>query len=101
MASNCALEQGAYIEYHNALLSNQEKLSYDYLIDAASSIGMNSSQFETCLRTEKYKDEVNSDTLEGIHAGVIGTPTFFINRQKIVGPKPPRTFKSIINNELK
>ncbi len=36
----------------------------------------------------------------GIQAGVIGTPTFFINNQKIVGPKPFRTFKTIIDEEL-
>ncbi len=62
---------------------------------------MNVAKFNECLKTEKYKDEVEEDTLMGVHAGVEGTPTFFINRQKIVGPKPFRTFKTIIDEELK
>ncbi len=37
----------------------------------------------------------------GIYAGVRGTPTFFINEQKIVGSKPFKTFKKIIDKELK
>jgi len=36
----------------------------------------------------------------GVNAGVTGTPTFFVNRQKIVGPKPFRTFKTVIDEEL-
>ena len=42
-----------------------------------------------------------NDAEMGINAGVIGTPTFFINDKKIVGPKPIRTFKKLINKELK
>ena len=53
------------------------------------------------MKEEKYKSEVDADTLAAVRAGVTGTPTFFINKQKIVGPKPARTFKTIIDEELK
>lgn len=101
LAANCAQEQGKYLEYHKLLFSLQEQLDHDKFIEIAEKIGLDTKQFEDCIITEKYKKEVDSDTLMGRHAGVKGTPTFFINEQKIVGPKPFKTFKKIIDKELK
>jgi len=101
LAANCAQEQGKYIEYHNSLFENQEQLNEALLHELANNLGMNITKFDECLLAEKYKNEVESDTLAGVHAGVAGTPTFFVNEQKIVGPKPLRTFKTIIDEELK
>ena len=38
--------------------------------------------------------------MDGLNAGIIGTPTFFVKNQKIVGPKPFKTFKNVIDAEL-
>ena len=78
----------------------QESIAEDSFGKIAADLGMNASKFDECLDTEKYKSEVESDTLMGIHAGVAGTPTFFINEQKIAGPKPFKTFRNIIDEEL-
>lgn len=101
LAANCAQEQDKYIEYHRSLFSFQSYLSSETFIEIAENLLMDVEQFKECLDTEKYKKEVDSDSLMGIHAGVPGTPTFFINKQKIVGPKPFKTFKKIIDKELK
>jgi glutaredoxin len=100
LAASCAQEQNKYEDYHNFLFENQEKLDYSILFQGARDLNLNMQEFELCLRNEKYKEEVNSDTLTGIQAGVIGTPTFFIGDDVIVGPKPIRTFKKIINKAL-
>lgn len=101
LAANCAMDQGKYQEYHAILFENQEKLNYGMLSELAKKLNLNVDVFDSCMKEEKYKSEVDADTLAGIHAGVAGTPTFFINKQKIVGPKPARTFKAIIDKELK
>lgn len=102
LAADCALEQDKYMEFHNALFSSQSSSSqtYESFIEIGESLSMNITQFKECYTTEKYKQEIDSDTLMGIHAGVPGTPTFFVGKQMIVGPKPFKTFKKLINEEL-
>jgi len=100
LAANCAAAQMKYAEYHDALFEQQENLSNDTFKKIAQTIGLGMDDFDECMLNEKYKSEIDADTLAGMHAGVVGTPTFFVNRQKIVGPKPFRTFKTIINEEL-
>ena len=101
LASYCAKEYGTYPEFHNLMFEIQENLTEDGFGDVAVRLGINQTEFTDCINKEKYKSSVESDTLAGIHAGVSGTPTFFINHQKIVGPKPERTFRTIIEEELK
>ena len=100
MAANCAQEQGAYLKFHDALFANQDRLGNETFIEIATTLNLNITQFKECYTTEKYKGEINSDTLMGIHAAVPGTPTFYINEHKIVGPKPYKTFLEIIDEEL-
>lgn len=100
LAANCAQEQGAYEVYYTMLFTSQKWLNTTTFMDIARNIGLNLTQFSDCLATEKYKAEVNADALAGWNAGVPGTPTFFINHEKIVGPKPLKTFTKIIDKEL-
>ncbi|MEK6984349.1 MAG: thioredoxin domain-containing protein [Nanoarchaeota archaeon] len=100
LAANCAQEQGAYHQYHKLLFELQENMSSNKLSQIAETLGVDTKKFDECLEKEKYKSEVEADTLMGMHAGVTGTPTFFINKQKIVGPKPFRTFRALIDEEL-
>jgi protein-disulfide isomerase len=101
LAANCALEQGYYHKYHKRLFDFQENQSKEFYFVIAKDLGMDEEKFKECISEDRYKDEIDGDTTMGINAGVPGTPTFFINDKKIVGPKPFKTFKKIINKELK
>jgi thioredoxin family protein len=101
LAINCAHEQGKYMEFHEFLMNTQKDLNANDFFEVAKEYNLDMDQFSECYNTDKYKKEIDSDTLMGIHAGVIGTPTFFINEHKIVGTKPYKTFKKIIDQELK
>ena len=101
MASECVREQGgddAFWEYHDTLFENQNELSADKLKEYASGMGY---EIASCLDTEKYANEVDSDTKEGVSFGVSGTPTFFINGKKLVGAQPYSAFESVIEAALK
>ncbi len=100
MAANCAAAQDTYDAYHDELFRQQENITNSSYAFIAQQLGLNTTAFDECMKQEKFKQEVEADTLAGMQAGVIGTPTFFVNKQKIVGPKPFRTFKTIINEEL-
>lgn len=99
-ASECAFEQGKFWEYKDLLFKNQEKLGRDDLINYAKNLNLNIKQFTQCLDSKKYETEVNSDLQEGIQAGVSGTPTFFIEGEKISGALPFEEFKKVIDSKL-
>ncbi|HIH25228.1 DsbA family protein [Candidatus Woesearchaeota archaeon] len=101
LASNCVLEQNAYEKYHELVFEQQENQTEKFFDEIPLLLGIDTEQYNTCLETKKYKNETDKDNEIGLKAGVRGTPTFFINDKVIVGPKPYRTFKNIIDEELK
>jgi protein-disulfide isomerase len=106
-AAECASEQGKFWEFHNWLYNNQApETNLNYyskvnLIKYAGKIGLDATQFSSCLNSDKYAKRVSDDSDSGKAAGVTGTPTIFINGQKIVGAQPYETFKAAIEQLLK
>jgi len=100
VAADCAQEQGQYLPYHKLIFENQANLSDTKLRMMALELGMDITKFSECMKSGKYDSELASDNLEGLKAGVTGTPTFFVNDKKIVGPKPLRTFTTVIDEGL-
>ena|SRR3989344_6882683 len=106
-AAECASEQGKFWEFHNWLYDNQapeSDLNYyskTNLVKYAGKIGLDSIQFSACLNLGKYSKRVADDTAEGQKYGVNGTPTTFINGQKIVGAQPYINFQAVIDGLLK
>jgi protein-disulfide isomerase len=52
----------------------------------AASVGMSDSQFSECLKNESLLKTLADVREGGIAAGVTGTPTIFINGEKLEGP---------------
>jgi hypothetical protein len=100
MASKCAEEQGKYEEYHDALFMQNMNFTNGTFVKIASELGLDVDQFENCMINNTYAKEIEEDKAMAIAAGVKGTPTFFVNEQIIVGPKPFKTFKKVIGGEL-
>lgn len=99
-AANCADEQDAFWDYHNALFSNQYELSSQAYTNYASDLGLDVESFEACLTSGKYNDEVMADFSYAANLGVQSTPTFFINGIPIVGAQPYEVFQQVIEKEL-
>ena len=117
IAANCAREQGGdsvYFKIHDEMFvkttSNGTGLKKDDLYQFAADLGLNTTQFKSCLDADKYRDEIKKDMADGDKAGATGTPSFFIGKStsdgiiegtKIVGAQPYSAFKSIIDPLLK
>ncbi|MBI4171057.1 MAG: DsbA family protein [Candidatus Aenigmarchaeota archaeon] len=106
-AAECADEQGKWKAMHDWLFGSRdqwaglgESASVAKFKEAAPTLGLNAAQFDSCLDSGKYKDEVDKDFQDGSNAGVSGTPSFFINGQQVVGAQPYSVFKQIIDREL-
>ncbi len=100
LAAECANEQGRFWEYHDKIFQNQAYLGMDNYRAWAVELGLNAGQFNSCLDSGKYAENVQKDAEDGAKAGVTGTPTFFVNGQKIVGAQPYSAFKIAIDNAL-
>ena len=105
-AAECANEQNKFWEMHAWLYDNQPPESdvsmytVEKLTEAAGSLGLNTSQFNQCLTSNKYQANVDKDIAEGQTAGVSGTPTLFINGKPIIGAEPYETIKAQIDAAL-
>jgi len=101
-ATYCAGEQNEdfFWKMHVSLFENQKDITKEDLIARAEAMGVNSNVFRSCLETEKYKNLVLRNRQDGIKAGVTGTPTLFINDQKITGIQPYENLVKIIETEI-
>ncbi len=108
-AAECTQDQNKYWEMHDKIFQEQDKLGRgtigNYAVSDikrwAGELGLNGSEFNQCLDSGKYAEEVKKDFDDGSKAGVNGTPTFFINGKSLVGSQPFESFKAIIDQELK
>jgi len=99
-ASECAAEQGKFWEYHDLLFDNQSALQVDNLKSYAKNLGLNQSQFDSCLDSGKYTAKVNQQAQEAVASGITGTPGTWVNDQLVKGAYPVATFKQIIDGML-
>ncbi len=99
-AANCAREQGKFQEYHDILFENQRFLSVRDLKLYAIRLNLNSEQFDSCLDSGKYSEEVKKDYKDGIAVGVSATPTFIIDGERIVGAQSYSVFSDAIERAL-
>lgn len=99
-ASMCANEQNAFWEYHDKIFENQDKLGRELYMQIANDLNLDTTAFEDCLNTGKYKDLVQQDSDFALNLGVQSTPTFFINGLALVGAQPLSAFTQLIDKEL-
>ena len=112
VAAECADDQGKYWEYHDMLFEKQSswaRLDSNSAISTfsqyATDIGLEKEQFDSCLGSGKYLEEVQGDLRDGRDYEITGTPGFFIGNEKIGfvklnGAQPFESFKRIIDAQL-
>jgi len=110
-AAECADDQDKFWEYHDLLFQNQATLNQQLSTDGldgvlntfkgyATRLGLDAGDFNNCLDSGKYAQEVQKDYNDGVAAGVTGTPGFFINGQELKGAQPFASFKAVIDAAL-
>lgn len=99
-AAVCADKQGRFWEYHDRLFSSNV-LSTDALRKEAAELGLEMTEFNTCLDSEASRAAVLKDMKEAKQADIQGTPSFVISGSVLRGARSFEDFKSVIDRELK
>lgn len=85
-AAEAAGAQGRFWAMHDLLYENQDALEDDDLRTYAEELELDTIQFERDVFDEhQFERRILSDFKSGIHSGVNGTPTFFIDGSRYDG----------------
>ena len=88
IAAEAAGQQGKFFAYHDLLFENQQEWSCagnsdQYFRSYAEQLELDIEQWQTHRRASLLADKVDNDFSAGRDAGVTGTPTFFLNGERM------------------
>ena len=104
-AAEAAAAQGKFWEYHDALFTyqgaeNSGAFSDDRLVQLAQLVGLDVAAFEASLDSGEYEGVVKAELNEGRDRGVHGTPTFFVNGERVADWRDADAFRALIESFL-
>ncbi|HEU4744221.1 MAG TPA: thioredoxin domain-containing protein [Anaerolineales bacterium] len=99
-AAMCANEQDKFWEMHSILYANwngenQGAFSSRRLQAMAESLELDLDAFNSCFNSNKYEAEIQADFDLGGQMGVSGTPTVFVNGQRVGEPRQVPSYQEI------
>lgn len=95
-AAEAAAAQGKFWEFHDVLLTHQDRLRLEDLRRYAQQLGMDQVRFLREIRAGKYAHRVAQDVASADASDVSGTPTFFINGRRHYGPHDAKTLTKAV-----
>lgn len=96
--SLCAAEQGKFWTIHDRLYANQGKINQPQDLDNLVLMsGIKPAEFTACLNEEKYNSMIIEDMDDAKNLDVQGTPTFFVNGNKVEGTLSAADWEKIIS----
>lgn len=99
-AAMCANEQEKFWEMHSTLFANwngenQGAFSNRRLQGMAESLGLDMDAFNSCFSANQYEEEIQADFDLGQQMGVSGTPSVFVNGQRVGQPRQVPSYEEI------
>ncbi len=86
-ASEAAGLQGRFWELHDALLADQAHMEDPHLWRLAERLGLDLARFERDRRSAVVEQRVRRDFTSGVRAGVVTTPTVFVDGEAFTGER--------------
>jgi len=84
-AAECAGQQDRFWEYHDLLFTNQHTLDRESLFRYARQLELSIPTFRACLDDPATRARIAEDVDAGVKAGIMSTPTLFINGRMLQG----------------
>jgi protein-disulfide isomerase len=83
LAAEAAGVQEKFWEMHDLIFEHQRELSIQHLFEFATVLGLEEKKFGYDWQSETTLSKVESDFESGLRSGVNGTPTFFVNGERL------------------
>jgi len=105
-ASHCAKDQNKFWEYHDEVYENWDGentgwVTKDALNQFAQNVGLDIDEFESCMDSAKYRQQVLDTYKFGQSIGINATPSFLIISDgkivKITGNQPIDVFRKTLD----
>ena len=106
LAAEAAAEQGMYWEMHDALFETQRQWTgredaVELFTSMAGQLGLDTDRFRQDLESPEIRARVVASRQQGAALGITGTPTFFVNGQRLnTLPQNVAQFEAILRTTL-
>jgi 2-hydroxychromene-2-carboxylate isomerase len=97
-AAEAADAQDCFWEMHDLIYGSDQGLEPALLRKLAKTLGLDLERFESELADETHLRHIMEDFQSGVDSGVNGTPTFFINEQRLDGDFDIETLKAALKH---
>lgn len=87
--AEAAALQGRFWEMHDALFVDQARIDDPHLWERARRLGLDLDRFERDRRSDAVAARVARDFRSGVRAGVVTTPTLFVDGERHAGVPGP------------
>jgi protein-disulfide isomerase len=88
-AAEAAGLQGAFWSMHDSLFGDQGHLDPPHLWQRVEALGLDLDRFEADRRSDAVAERVRRDFASGVRAGVMTTPTLFVDGRPYPGVPGP------------
>jgi protein-disulfide isomerase len=100
LAAEAAREQGKFWEFHDKLFENQQTLSDQTYEKIASDLRLDVAKWKAARTAPRLQARISEDQAIAAQVGAQGTPTMFVNGQKIPGAASFDVLKAAIDQQL-
>jgi protein-disulfide isomerase len=99
-AAEFAAASGKFWDLHDLLFQNQQKLEDDSLRTLVGRLQLSGNDLGEALNAGTYRPRVESDFTGGVHSGVNGTPTFFVDGGRYDGSWDYETLAATLQQQI-
>ncbi|MFA5894786.1 MAG: DsbA family protein [Candidatus Shapirobacteria bacterium] len=102
-SAETAGKQGKFWEMYDKLYDTQQEWGEKQVVtpsvfeEYAKQVGLDMDKYKNDVNSAEVRDRINRDKNSASSLGIQGTPTFFINGERIPNPKGYDDFKSLID----
>jgi protein-disulfide isomerase len=83
--SELAAARGKFWQAHSLLLAGRDHFSPEDLLSVARRLELDAEEVESALRERSFRERVLEDVADAEKAGATGTPTFFVDGERLEG----------------
>jgi len=76
--------------------SRSSEIDKQEILKIAKNVGFDTVAFNDCIASNRFKDLIEANFLDGVNAGVNGTPSSFLVLSKPAGPTVEKTISNVI-----